>query len=453
MNNQIFELKEKFDFDCLNLGNPSLLNNNNYFSKLSHGSINKNVYIQLPKCLTKQGIIKNSNKTFCELNYNICDKQVVDFFESLERFCITKIMKNKELWFYNSSNLTENDIEELVTPIIKTYKQGKRFLIKTLIKNNKFNIYDENENTVELNDYNIEHEFVPLINVNGLKFSSKNFTIELILCQMMVVYPEDEFEKQLLIKVDKPNKPDTVNNISTISTISNINDGLDKSNIEISNVEISNNEISNVEISNVEISNAETLDKSENLEKVVEMVDITDLYCELEENSNSLETKEIVDEEKTIESIRESGDDVNISSLENSNTLLTNDSNEKIIEEASNNLTKTDKNSSLENIEKNVEKNLQEKETNSKFNYLFNSDLEEIDTINMDVNDKNESFEIKSRDSIYLEIYKKAKQKAKEIRKNAVQAFLEAKNIKNKYNLQTLLESDSSDEEFFDLDN
>ena len=42
---------------------------------------------------------------------------------------------------------------------------------------------------------------------------------------------------------------------------------------------------------------------------------------------------------------------------------------------------------------------------------------------------------------------------AKEIRKNAVQAFLEAKNIKNKYNLQTLLESDSSDEEFFDLDN
>ena len=341
MNNQIFDLKEKFDFNCLNLGNPSLLNNNNYFSKLSHGSINKNVYIQLPKCLTKQGIVKNSNKTFCELNYNICDKQVVDFFESLERFCITKIMENKELWFYNSSNLTENDIEELVTPIIKTYKQGKRFLIKSLIKNDKFNIYDENENTIDLNDYNIEHEFVPLINVNGLKFSSKNFTIELILCQMMVVYPEDEFEKQLLIKVDKPNKQVNSNESTTL----NSNNSLDKS-----NVETSNNEISNVE----------TLDKSENLEKVVEMIDITDLDSELEENSNSLETKEIVDKEivdkeivdkeivdsvKSIESIHDLNDYVNVSvnasSLENNNTLLTNDSNEKMIEEASNNFTKT----------------------------------------------------------------------------------------------------------------
>ena len=445
MNNQIFDLKKKFDFNCLNLGNPSLLNNNNYFSKLSHGSINKNVYIQLPKCLTKQGIVKNSNKTFCELNYNICDKQVIDFFESLERFCITKILENKELWFYNSSNLTENDIEELVTPIIKTYRQGKRFLIKAIIKNDKFNIYDENENTIDLNDYNIEHEFVPLINVNGLKFSSKNFTIELILCQMMVVYPEDEFEKQLLIKVDKPNKQ--VN--SNESTLLNSNNTLDKS---------------NAEISNVETSNAETLDNknnSENLEKVVEMIDITDLDSELQENNNSLETKEIidkdiVDEEKPIENIHESDDDVNTLNLENNTTLLTNDLNEKMIEVASNDLTNTDKNSTLEKVEKNIEKNLQEnveKETNNKFDYLFNSNLEEIDTTNMNVNDNNESFEIKSRDSIYLEIYKKAKQKAKEIRKNAVQAFLEAKNIKNKYNLQTLLESDSSDEEFFDLDN
>ena len=41
----------------------------------------KNVYIQFPKCYTKQGIIKGNNKTYCDLNFNISDKNVIEFFE------------------------------------------------------------------------------------------------------------------------------------------------------------------------------------------------------------------------------------------------------------------------------------------------------------------------------------------------------------------------------------
>ena len=48
--------------------------------------------------------------------------------------------------------------------------------------------------------------------------------------------------------------------------------------------------------------------------------------------------------------------------------------------------------------------------------------------------------EIRSHQEIYLDIYRKAKQKAKEIRKNAISAFLEAKNIKDKYNLKDLID-------------
>ena len=54
---------------------------------------------------------------------------------------------------------------------------------------------------------------------------------------------------------------------------------------------------------------------------------------------------------------------------------------------------------------------------------------------------------MKSPEAIYLEIYRKAKQKAKEIRKNAVAAFLEAKNIKLKYNLNNISDDTSSDED------
>jgi hypothetical protein len=46
-------------------------------------------------------------------------------------------------------------------------------------------------------------------------------------------------------------------------------------------------------------------------------------------------------------------------------------------------------------------------------------------------------------------MYKTAKKKAKEIRKNAIKAFIEAKNIKSQYNLDNLVNSDSSEEEEF----
>ena len=59
----------------------------------------------------------------------------------------------------------------------------------------------------------------------------------------------------------------------------------------------------------------------------------------------------------------------------------------------------------------------------------------------------NESIQIKSRDTIYLDIYKNARKKAKEIRNKAIKAFLEAKKIKLQYNLQDIEDSDESDKD------
>jgi len=93
---------------------------------------------------------------------------------------------------------------------------------------------------------------------------------------------------------------------------------------------------------------------------------------------------------------------------------------------------------------------------NNSFKYLMNNleknqtidDDCELEITNLDVITENsDPIEIKSHESIYLEIYKKAKQKAKEIRRNAVEAFLEAKNIKIKYNLTNIANDSSSDED------
>ena len=49
---------------------------------------------------------------------------------------------------------------------------------------------------------------------------------------------------------------------------------------------------------------------------------------------------------------------------------------------------------------------------------------------------------------MYYEIYQKAREKAKEAKKNAVLAYLEMKNIKKTYMLDDIDESDSEFEEF-----
>ena len=368
MNTLIYNIAENFNFNNLKVENPSLVNANNYFSKIYNNNSNKNFYIQLPKCKTKHGIVNSNSKCFCELEFNSNEKLVVEFFENLENFCLKEICANKALWFYDSDNISSDDIQEYMTPIMRSYKGGKKFLIKTNIKQDKLIVYDENEKKINLTEYDDANEFIPLLNINGIRFSKSSFIIDIILVQFMVLYPSDSFENQILIKFNKQENNSTKQD-------------------SIQDNKIESNEENR-------INNKQTI-KEDDLE-VCEKLVMKDSN-QNEEDSNQNEE----------------------------------DSNQN--EETSNN-TNTEKNS---------------------FKYLINS-LEtiecnndgSIDLINLDtIAENTEPIELKTHEAIYLEIYKKAKQKAKEIRKNAIEAFLEAKNIKNKYNLNTIMDDSSSDEE------
>ena len=405
MTNKIFDLNKSFDFNILKLGNPNLINNNNYFSKVTHGIGDKNLYIQLPKCCTKQGIIRGSNKSQCELCYSINEKNVIEFLENLEKYCIEEIYNNKELWFYNSKNITFDDIEELMTPLIKTYKHGKNFLIKNLVKPDKLNIYDENENKIDIDEYNISHEFLPLINISGVKFSNKNLTIEINLTQMLVLYPSDEFEKEILIKVNK--------NEYNMNTLEKTQENKEK-------LEATKEEEEKLEKQEEAEENKEKLEKLEKEEARKEE--------KLEKEEARKEEKLEEEEEEKLEEEEEEEEEEE--ARENLETTKEEEATKKL-EEATKKLEAATK---LKAEEKSEKLELEETHINS--------------LIIKDINEDN-PFEIKSRDEIYLEVYNKAKKKAKEIRKNAIQAFLEAKNIKTKYNLESLIDSDTSEEEEF----
>jgi hypothetical protein len=333
MNNHIYEICENFDFGSLKLENPTLLNANIYFSKLNTNP-NKNFYIQLPKCKTKQGIIQANTKCFCDLEFNSSDKLIVEFFENLENYFIKEICNNKSLWFYDSANISNDDINDFITPVMRSYKGGKKFLIKANIKQEKINLYDENEKKLTLADYDSNNEIIPLLNINGIRFSKSSFIIDIILVQFMVLYPSDTLENQLLIKINKKKEPTLES-----SNKEKVDDENSKINIDFQPVKLVEDEVETKELK----------DQAEAVTK------------ELKEDS---ETKEL-------------------------------------------------------------------KETSS-FKYLMNN-LESNETLDDDyaleitdldvITENSEPLELKSHESIYLEIYKKAKQKAKEIRRNAVEAF------------------------------
>jgi hypothetical protein len=62
------------------------------------------------------------------------------------------------------------------------------------------------------------------------------------------------------------------------------------------------------------------------------------------------------------------------------------------------------------------------------------------------INNNEEVISLKDPLDVYKEIYQVARKKAFELRKNALEAFLEAENIKNKYSLENMDDSDDEDE-------
>ena len=392
MNSLIYDITENFNFNNLKLENPSLINANNYFSKIYNNTSNKNFYIKLPKCKTKHGIINSNSKCFCELEFNSNEKLVVEFFENLENICMTEIYNNKALWFYDADNITTDDIQEYITPIMRSYKGGKKFLIKTNIKQDKIIIYDENEKKINLTDYDVNNEIIPLLNINGVKFSKSTFIIDIVLVQFMILYPSDSFENQILIKINKP-EPQKITESSTES--SEINE---QNEVNISSEINGQNEVN--------ISN-ETKEQAYDLEKTISKTNKIDCFKPSEEL------------------ITYSSDRTYNSSVENEIPQLNNNNNNN--------------NNNKDGSYKYLVNSLETIECNNDGSIELNS----LDTIA----ENSEPIELKTHETIYLEIYKKAKQKAENIRKNAIEAFLEAKNIKMKYNLATILDESSSDEE------
>ena len=209
---EIYEPNSKFNFEQLTLSPPTSILGGNHFIKFQVSG--NPLYIQSPKCTTKQGIIKSGKKMFCDLLMSNDHENFIQWMENLENYSQEYIFKNREKWF--ASDLEKHDIENSFSSPVKTYKSGKFYTTRTNIPirlgNCSLKIYDENENDVNIDLIKDSTNIIAILEVQGIKCSARSFQIEIELKQIMVLKPSKLFEK-CIIKTSHIPTPITESNI------------------------------------------------------------------------------------------------------------------------------------------------------------------------------------------------------------------------------------------------
>jgi len=398
-----------FIFDNLSLTTPILLQDETYFTKIKYNK--KPLYIETSKSLTKNGIVKNDKKYHCDLMFDYKSKKTIQWAELLEEKCQQLILSKSEKWFQNSLNI--NDIESSFNSIIRTYKCGKFHIIRTNIKKNQYNlpfakIYDENENILNYDDLNNNHEIISILEIQGIKFTTINFQLEIELKQIMIIKPDLQFEKCML----KYN-----NNI-----VDDIDDDI---NLITNNIDIiaDDNTTNDIIIDNIDnISNEVTYDITPNNIDNISNEVTSDITLDDIDNISG----EIIDD---IGNISGEITDITPDGINNINNEVTDGISSGIIDDIDNiNNELTDDINSINNEQLQI------------------IDLEDLTNLNNNTislsNNKSNSLEttnilLKTPDEVHIKLYNDACQKALNAKNDAIIAFLNAKHIKDTYLINT----------------
>ena len=200
----IIEPDATFDFSKISLVNPISVQGGAYFTKILFNDAP--LYIQTPKTLTRQGFIKNGKKYSCDLmldNENDSE-QLISWIENLENRCQQLIYEKSDSWF--ETTLDKNDIETAFNSSLKIYKSGKYYLLRTHIKTNSLTqqpilkIFNENETVQTIDDVKPDTRIVSIIEIQGIRFTTRNFQIEYELKQVMIIKTDLFFENCLIKK-------------------------------------------------------------------------------------------------------------------------------------------------------------------------------------------------------------------------------------------------------------
>ena len=286
----IIEPNENFNFLNLSLAQPVSIQGGAYFTKILFE--NKPLYIQTPKSSTRQGFLKTGKKINCDLMFDNNDETFIHWLENLETKCQQLIFEKSSEWFQNSLEMT--DIETAFNSPMKIYKSGKFYLVRTNVKINSLTnhalikIYNENETPLSMDDINTESNIISILEIQGIKFTSRNFQIEIELKQVMLLNKDVLFEN-CLIKKKNGEIEYIKTNVTPIKKEFMIEHAINDNNIPVDNITGDNITDDIIDDDNVLDNNTNVIDKHDVEEKQVEKTSIESLSSSSSSSSFELD--------------------------------------------------------------------------------------------------------------------------------------------------------------------
>ena len=410
-----------FDYDLLSLAQPFPLQGGSYFTRLLNN--NNNLYIKTKPCNLKQGIVQTEHKTYMDLILTPEDVCYTEWFEKLENKLQNIIYSKRKLWFDNDLEL--EDIENVFTNILRPYKSGKLHLLRCNLGKpnniyNNVNIYDEREQVISFKDIKEDSRIISILEISGVKFSSRSFNVEVCVKQIMLLENQTPFSKCLIKPENEPSYkeslivPEEENNQSD-DILSEYTDDIlsaDASDDE----EDDKKETNNTELDDIQEKKEEQPEEAvqqSNIEKETEVTEEKPTDRNIVEETT---TNELIEEERT-------SNDVNEDNLGNR---------VKFQEDAA-----VDISDSSINVPDNSN------------THASSTDGEDLDELLVEIKPDDETVHLKNPNEVYQELYLEARRKAKIAKNQALQAFLEAKKIKSQYLLDEI--EDDSDDENIDM--
>jgi hypothetical protein len=414
-----------YDDKDLNISNnvtlsmPSSVQGGSYFTKIHYAK--RPLYMQTPKCVSKQGIITIGKKMYIELVVsNEKDGEFISFLENLEKTCIDIIFEKRHIWF--TDELEKTDIETAFASIIKSYKNGTSHLLKLNINNTSNHakhgigigglqtcfVFDENNNSLKFDDVRPETPLITIMEFEGIKFTSKSFLFEMNARQILIIDEKPIFNSCLI----KPKKKDEQNEFDERLNDKNCGDELKKT--EESVLLSSTNTTTSVASHDNDAVNAVNIADDNNDDAVniaavnIAAVNIAAVNASEAASAMQNELKEQEPEQEQEPEFSE------------------NKKNEECLGE----LVKAAKGLEIKTSQP------ENKKVNKENVEEHDDELVEVNLeLPQELDSGFEKIKLQNANEVYYKMYKEAKEKAKSAKKIAVEAYLAAEEIKFTYNL------------------
>ena len=400
----------EFDFSNISLKNPKPIQGGSFLSSIKNN--NKPLIIQTPKIKTKKGITQTNKHIYSDLVFENEHNEFTEWIEGLQDIARNLILSKSETWF--NDPVTLDEIEYNWNNSLRTYKHSKQ-LLRTFIHKSKgissnvLKIYDSDYKSKHINDITSDTPIICILEVIGLKFSSTNFQLDFCLRQAMILEDKPIFNEPLIKFHSKKvhEKKNGEKNVSfekipeeiTLETPDKIIDNLENTKQEIQEFDNSPKIFDSSEI-------IENLEEDKKVETPVEVIDTRQF-----EINNNIEDENI---QLEIKDSQQLNDEVN------------------------------------DKLERKEEKKLDNLEKNDVFE-KNESENDKLQEVNLTLDEK-DAITLKKPNEIYLDIYHRAREKAKKAKQQAIKAYLEAKRMKELYMLEIVdssgdeVDSDSSED-------